>query len=234
MLMLGDGGQVRANDSAFELRGSFVLLARPGQYYEYGPFNQWDEYGFCFRESAAPAILGDFPADPWPVKSIGLVREQLAQVDRLLSSPGILGVVDQLDLLAGLTLLTSYHGSAEDVLDEPERRLLDAEAWLRAHFHEPIRLPDLARRFHFSEPTFRRQWSRRFDRPPGEFIRQLRLEEAMRLLHHEPGLRINEIALRCGFPDQRHFATAFRQATGMSPTEFRENQPAPRPVVSTM
>ncbi len=219
MFVLDGKGWVEAGGAEEKVAGPFVLLARPGGRYRYGPDGAWDEYGFSFVEQPRGGFLEGFPEGAWAARSVGMLREQLAMAARLIARPAVAGVADQLDTLARLMLLTSLHGTGEDLHDDPERRLHDAEAWLRGHFHEPFRLGLVAKRFGFSVPAFRRLWRRHFAKPPWQVVLGLRIQEAQRLLENEPGLRINEIAGQCGFGDQRHFATVFKRHTGRTPSE---------------
>lgn len=54
---------------------------------------------------------------------------------------------------------------------------------------------------------------------PHEFIRQLRLEMAARLLATQEK-NITEVVYACGFPNAASFSTLFKTTYGMTPTEF--------------
>jgi AraC-like DNA-binding protein len=221
MFMLGGGGRVEVAGREVEMAGAFVLLTRPGRRYRYGPSATWDEYGFCFARGAGEEALRTFPEMPWALRGRGLVEEQLAIAERLLKSPAVPGVADQVDLAARMMLTASLHGTGEDIPKGPVRRLYHAEAWLRAHFREDFDIGSVAPRFAFSEATLRRLWRRHFARPPWRYVLDLRLQEARHLLRAAPELSVGEVARACGFPDQRYFATVFRRETGESPTAFR-------------
>jgi AraC family transcriptional regulator len=51
-----------------------------------------------------------------------------------------------------------------------------------------------------------------------------RIARAQDLLLAEPGLTIDEIAVRAGFGSSSHFSSKFRRETGYSPTAFRRLQ----------
>jgi AraC family transcriptional regulator len=52
------------------------------------------------------------------------------------------------------------------------------------------------------------------------YVRTLRIEEAKRRLS-QGNQSITEVAFDCGFSHAQHFATAFRRATGLTPSAFR-------------
>ncbi len=223
MIMLNGGGRVFVEDRETYAEAPFVLLARPGWSYRYGPDNSWDEYGFVFKQAPSPDALAQFPEMPWPVKAPDLLQEQLAQFERLLDHPAAPGVLDQLDLLARSMLTSTRYGTGEDVARGPLRQLYAAEAWLRKHFTDDFVLNEVAERFGFSPTTFRRKWRKQFPLSPWQYVLDLRLQEAERLLRNT-GLTIGEIADHCGFSDQRYFATLFRQKTGRTPGAARRGQ----------
>ena len=57
----------------------------------------------------------------------------------------------------------------------------------------------------------------------GEFIRNLRLEQAAKLIK-EDKINITQVAYTVGFNNQTHFSTVFKKHFGMSPTEYAENK----------
>jgi AraC family L-rhamnose operon regulatory protein RhaS len=57
---------------------------------------------------------------------------------------------------------------------------------------------------------------------PLHYLNSCRLEAARRILIEQPARSVTQVALDCGFSSAQYFATAFRQAFGLSPSEFRE------------
>ena len=55
----------------------------------------------------------------------------------------------------------------------------------------------------------------------GEFIRNLRLEQAARLIS-EGKINVTQVAFSVGFTNQTHFSTDFKKHYGMTPTEYAE------------
>jgi AraC-like DNA-binding protein len=57
----------------------------------------------------------------------------------------------------------------------------------------------------------------------GDFIRNLRLEQAARLIK-ERKINVTQVAYAVGFNNQTHFSTVFKKHYGMTPTEYAEHQ----------
>ena len=57
----------------------------------------------------------------------------------------------------------------------------------------------------------------------GEFIRNIRLEQAARLIE-EGQINITQVAYSVGFNNQTHFSTVFKKHYGMSPSEYAETK----------
>ena len=55
----------------------------------------------------------------------------------------------------------------------------------------------------------------------GDFIRNLRLEQAARLIR-EKKINVTQVAYAVGFNNQTHFSTVFKKHYGMTPTEYIE------------
>lgn len=59
-----------------------------------------------------------------------------------------------------------------------------------------------------------------FGSTPGQYLRQVRIEHAQRLLA-ESEMPLSQLAVAAGFYDQSHFTTAFLRETGTTPARYR-------------
>jgi AraC family transcriptional regulator len=88
------------------------------------------------------------------------------------------------------------------------------------HLAEPLRLSDLAGAAHFSSYHFHRIFSALMGETVNAFVKRIRLERALYLMSHDPGLSLTEVALRCGFASSSDFSRNFRARYGVSPRAF--------------
>lgn len=98
-----------------------------------------------------------------------------------------------------------------------------AEAYLEDHFadHETS-LEALADHLGLTPAYLSKLFKAETGRNYSEALAELRIERAKGLLRNT-GLRAAEVGARVGYPNPQYFATAFKKATGVSPSEFRDS-----------
>ena len=95
------------------------------------------------------------------------------------------------------------------------------ETYLREHLDRPLLLTELADRVGIHPSHLVRAFRHRYNVTPGEFVRQIRIEEACRRLLHDPEIPLSDLALELGFADQSHFSRTFRKQRGATPGAYR-------------
>ncbi|MBR5439324.1 MAG: helix-turn-helix transcriptional regulator [Clostridia bacterium] len=80
----------------------------------------------------------------------------------------------------------------------------------------------LAKEVGISTVHLRRVFLNCADASPKKIINDIRFEQA-KLLLTTSNLSINEIALNVGFCDQFHFSKSFKEAVGLSPTDYKKH-----------
>lgn len=81
-------------------------------------------------------------------------------------------------------------------------------------------IPELAKEVHISERELERLFRRHLSITPSHFFRDLRLEEARRLLR-QTSRSITNISVSCGFSSISHFSQCYRYKFGKSPSNDR-------------
>ena len=89
-----------------------------------------------------------------------------------------------------------------------------------SHLDGPMSFESLAKRFHFSPYYFHRMFSVIVGKTIAAHVRDRRLLRACKRLSGTEDSVLN-IALDCGFSSAQAFSRAFREAHGLSPSEYR-------------
>jgi len=100
-------------------------------------------------------------------------------------------------------------------------QLQRATDFMEAHLGDSLTLAELATATGLSPSHFARRFKVTTGMPPHQFLMQLRVERAKRMLRG--GTSIIEIALTCGFTHQEHMTRIFRRAVGMTPAAYRRS-----------
>ncbi|TXK50054.1 helix-turn-helix domain-containing protein [Pontibacter qinzhouensis] len=86
-----------------------------------------------------------------------------------------------------------------------------------------LSLKEIAEGLNLHPAYVSREFSKYFENLSfGEYIRKLRIEKAINLLHIS-NYSLSEIAYLTGFSDQSHFTRTFRKHTGKSPSEYKKS-----------
>jgi AraC family transcriptional regulator len=100
------------------------------------------------------------------------------------------------------------------------RQVLRINEHIDRYIDQPIGVADLSQIVGNSPAHFARRFKRTLGMTPHAYVMQWRIAFASKLLA-ETDLAMCDIALRCGFCDQAHFARRFRSLTGVRPTIWR-------------
>lgn len=112
-------------------------------------------------------------------------------------------------------------------VDTPEdevsrfKNVAPAVKYLDAHFAEATPLAEVAKLCNLSLTHFNRLFQQLLQMSPSQYRTALRIQRARLLLRTSNELIIN-IAVDAGFCDQSHLTKQFRNATGMTPKEYRQ------------
>ena len=107
-----------------------------------------------------------------------------------------------------------------DVSSE-SRRVLKVKDYINTHINDELRLEQLANLVSMTPTAFSRFFKLRTGKTFSEYIIDIRLGHAARLLLDTTD-SVSEICWDCGFNTLSNFNRLFRKRKGCSPTEFRE------------
>ncbi|MCG3147372.1 MAG: HTH-type transcriptional activator RhaR [Verrucomicrobiae bacterium] len=238
-------GRHRSENDEYPITAGDVFLLHGNMLHGYADVHQLNlvNIGFQPRELGLPlANLADLPGYQLLFHIEPRLRQQNRFRDRLHLTPEQLLEAERLVALlehelaarapgyrfaaqACLMQLIAYLARCNTTACHPTNgngtRLGAVLTYLEKHYREPISMTQLIAVAGMSESTLARSFQRVFHHAPIEYLIRLRIQKACELLA-DPGARITEIALACGFNDSNYFARQFRRVLECSPSEYRQ------------
>ena len=95
--------------------------------------------------------------------------------------------------------------------------------FIRENFHNELSIDQLAEVAHLSISALERRFKKYLAKTPKQFIRQIRLDNARRLLV-ETKLPIAQVAYQSGFSDHSYFSRHFKLMFGELPSQLRQQR----------
>lgn len=126
------------------------------------------------------------------------------------------------------TLASSSY--AKVTVEDDSRRILKVKNFISKNYMDELRLPELASLAGMSSSAFSRFFKLHTGRNLSEYIIDLRLGYAARMLV-DTAKSISEIGFDCGFNNLSNFNRIFKKKKGCSPSEFRESYHKTRIIV---
>lgn len=119
--------------------------------------------------------------------------------------------------------------------DETQQHTLSAEEavfyiqnYIAEHYNETFTLEEVANHIQYSAVHLSRIFKKATDQTPLQYLINLRLREASRLLLSEQSLNVAAIGERVGYEDPFYFSRMFRKYIGVYPSEYRKRAAEPR------
>ena len=105
---------------------------------------------------------------------------------------------------------------------QSESAVEKAKKYMEENFSKDISLEDVSMKVDISSYYFSKLFKEETGRNFIEYLTELRMEEAKRLLK-ETDMSMKEICGMVGYSDPNYFSRSFKKYTGVTPTEAREN-----------
>jgi LacI family transcriptional regulator len=109
---------------------------------------------------------------------------------------------------------------SSDLLAVNHKGVANSLRFIWEHCHEAISVKDLVGVAAMSRRGLHKAFLENLGRTPGQELQRVRIERAKRLLT-ESDHKVEIVAGMCGFQSANSFCVAFKQATGISPKQFR-------------
>ena len=120
-----------------------------------------------------------------------------------------------------MEMMSIFYSMLHRVLKGEERGILaPAVKYIEEnYFDSEMTNSLLAEKCRISEVYFRKLFAEQFGVSPRQFLIEVRLNKAKQLLSGG-SLKISAVSEKCGFSNPYHFCRAFKNKTGMTPTEY--------------
>lgn len=99
--------------------------------------------------------------------------------------------------------------------------ILKTIEYMQNHFHEKIKIEELAQIANMSRSTYLRQFYNLCKCTPFEYLVEIRIKKSLEMMSSSEK-SITDIALDCGFYDSSHFTKCFVASKGITPTKYRK------------
>ena len=159
------------------------------------------------------------------MKTIMRVYDRLNELVNM--EPGFYSVMKFFELMYELSISSDYKllsssAFAHVSMTTDSRRVQKVKEYIDSHYREEIRLQTLASLVSMTSTAFSRFFKLRTNKSISEYIIDIRLGHAARLLA-DSTMAVVEICYHCGFNNISNFNRIFKKRKGCTPTEFREN-----------
>ncbi len=131
----------------------------------------------------------------------------------------MLKILYELSLDTGSRTLAS-NSFANTGYDMESRRVSKVKEYISRHYRDEIKLEDLAALVAMAPSAFSRFFKQRTGRAPVDYIIDVRLGRAARMLV-DTSTSVSEICYACGFNNLSNFNRTFKARRGYTPRDFR-------------
>lgn len=108
--------------------------------------------------------------------------------------------------------------------DDEGKRMNDVFKYAMENYYEPITLEEIAAKANMSKNSFCRYFKKRTNKTFFQFLIEIRIENACKLIYNSPDLSISFISEQCGFQNTANFNRKFKEMKGVTPSYYRTQQ----------
>lgn len=202
---------------------SCTVHISPASIFSEKEISLYSRYVMSVLNTASCSHIIFSPERDWHRKVLGYLREMLKEADRQ-----EYGYELQLKNLIGQIWVEILRNQPLSVsTKEEEKRAVKAErlkkmmVYVQENYSRKLSVKDIAEAVNVSESECRRCFQEILHQTPVEYITEVRIAEACRLLSDKE-LTAVAVSSRCGFDDPSYFYRIFGKYMGMTPGEYRD------------
>ena len=140
-------------------------------------------------------------------------QNKIQRIASLLSILNILSLAEKQPLSSFV-----YH---KKYTDDEGKRMNDVFQFALEHFQDQVSLDLIAEKANMSKNAFCRYFKKRTNKTFFQFLIEIRIEHACKLLYRNSDLSVSIIAELCGFQNIANFNRKFKEIKGLTPTQYR-------------
>ncbi len=229
LLAVGGEGELTMNGEACRIGASFACHVVKGA--SFTLTSRSDELYYIvitYKASSLEGVSHDLPSYRKHPLQISFIQSTMLQTEWVQTAEKIISKWRRGEglecfhanaLLQGMIyeLIMDYEcgqGTAESDLVEV------VASYIASHYRQELELKDLAALAGCSVRQLQRRFKQEKQVGPMEYVIQLRMENASRMLRHTEA-SIGEIAQRIGYSDTYYFSRAFKKVYGVPPLHYR-------------
>lgn len=219
------------NGREYICRYPHIFIKRPNEFHEVkeGKFNTVIYFTYDRKYADAIRALGvEDELSLCPMPESAAFHALFMQLQEFARHSEEFGVVDRIDMLCFQIVreILLARKLEQTPLAEADEKIRRIASYLRLNCMQEIDFDKLARQHGFSRRTFSRHWEKSGYPSPAQFLFELRMMEAKRLLA-ETSTPIWKIAELLHYQGSAWFCFSFRKHTGETPLGFRKRSQRP-------
>lgn len=211
--------------SEYICKSPHVVVKKPNSRYEFRKLPERDVFYICYETDTMFEFdkIGLFDgALAWEIERTFEVEFLLKKICDAMNRSREAGVADSLDLdcFSLINQLLWQRENHKNATVNAERELImQADSFLHVNVMKQVDFEELAKNIGMSKSTFFRHWKKYFNDTPATHFRNLKLDEAMRLLSLHR-YKVYEVAEMLQFSSSAYFCAVFCKHFGMTPQQY--------------
>jgi AraC-like DNA-binding protein len=220
-------GGISIDRTFYRAQKNCFSLAKPGQTEQMVHPNRCYHFSLVTDDQMLKHSLDSLPTFGYHPE----MEKIFSIIQRIIDVPEKTHMYSRMEVMSGIcTILSMLLQQTYTIPDRSDfhinrhqKALMNADKYLREHLNESIDLAFLAKDSGLHPTYFHKLFTAAFGSPPMQKLNSYRIANAVGYLISTTR-SIEEISSICGFSSQNYFTVKFKEAIGMTPTQFRKER----------